>query len=103
MANLNYTVVRTRDLAGIRERRVFGYTGPNPYVTGGDPCTASDMLLGTVENVDDFLITDGTSVRLMTYNYTTGKFLAIVPNTNVQVANGVDLSAFTGRFEAMGT
>lgn len=103
MANLNYTVVRTRDLAGIRERRVFGYTGPASYATGGDACSANDMLLGTVEDVDDFIITDGTTYRQVTYNFTTAKFQIFVPNTNVEVAAAVNLSTFTGRFEAIGT
>lgn len=103
MPTLNYDAVRTRDLAGIRERRVFPYTGPASYATGGESISASDVLLGTIELLPDFHITDGTTVRTMVYNYTTGKLVAFVPNTNVQVANGVNLSTFTGRFEVIGT
>lgn len=103
MANLSFTVARFRDNAGTRNRRVVGYTGPASYVTGGDPLAATDVALGTIEHISDFAISNGTDFRIVSYNYTTGKLFMIVPSTNVQVANGVDLSAYTGRFEVIGT
>ena len=72
------------------------YTGPASYVTGGDPYTpGSDLPAGEVFGVYG-TISDGTSVRTAWWNYATQKLMFFVPNTNVQVANGVDLSTFAG-------
>lgn len=103
MATLNRFVVQLFDRWGAHEARILAYTGPSSYATGGDSLPGASISLGKqVEAVLGAIITDGTSVRIGAYNYSTSKIQWFVPNTNVEVANGVDLSTFTGRFVAIG-
>lgn len=106
MPTLTRTNARERDTAGIRHRRVETYTGPVAYpnvgATVGDPLVGADVSLGTIEFVTPFLISSGSAVRLCYYDHTTATIRIFIPNTGVEVANGVDLSTFSGRFEVIG-
>lgn len=72
------------------------YTGPASYVTGGDPYVAGvDLPMGEVFGVYGN-ISDGTSIRTAWWDYANQKLKFFVPNTNVEVANAVNLSTFSG-------
>lgn len=98
----------TVDYAGIPgsvestlRRQVFKYTGPT-YVTGGDAITPNDFRMGKIFAVLGGYISNGTAVRLIYYDLTNQKLMAFVPNTGAEVANGVDLSGYTGYLEVVG-
>lgn len=96
------TGFRDLDVAGIRLRRVVQLTGDTSYPTGGYSLTPGDVKLGVIEHFPTVAITDGTTIRIGVYNYTTQKLQFFVPNTNVEVANAVDLSTFSARVEVIG-
>jgi hypothetical protein len=96
------TVDRCEDVAGIRRRILFNYSGPASYVTGGDPLAASDIRLGVIEDIPEQIATNGTNITCFVYVNSTSKLQAFVPNTGVEVASGVNLSAYTMRVEAIG-
>jgi hypothetical protein len=102
MPTLDKSTIRFYDDAGIRRRRTFIYTGPASYVTGGDSFVPADVSLGVIEVAPGGVATDGTTVRLLAYDYTNQKYQWFVPNTNVEVANGVNLSTFLIRLEIIG-
>ena len=91
-----------RDKLEQRLVRVATFTGPASYATGGV----------AIDNTNDFgwgntqfikvNISDGTSFRLGWLDYTNQKIKFFVPNTNVEVANAVDLSTFSGQLLAFG-
>lgn len=85
-----------RDKLMDRLVREVQYAGPASYVTGGDPISGLDNLgAGEIFGVYGN-ISDGTSVRTAWWDYTNQKLMFFVPNTNVEVANAVDLSTFNG-------
>lgn len=75
---------------------VVKFTGPSTYTTGGDAITPAQVRMGTFEWFPVFAISDGTTIRLGHYNHTTGKVMFFT-EAFVEVANGVDISAFSGR------
>lgn len=99
---LNITNYPFRDKLAQRQVRVATLTGPSSYVTGGV----------AIDNLNDFgwgdtqfikvNIGDGTSIRIGTLSRAAQKIQFWVPNTNVEVANGVDLSTFSGQLLAFG-
>lgn len=102
MPTISLTAARGRDIAGVRRRNIGLYTGPASYVTGGEAFVAGDVGLGRLEFVDFELANDGTDWYGITYDYTNGTAIWVVLSSGNQVANGVDLSGFTARFEAVG-
>lgn len=80
----------------------FKLTGPSSYATGGISHPAKDVGLGVVDIMPEVILHSGTAVRIAVYDYTTEKYVVYVPNTGAEVANGVDLSTFTGRGVALG-
>lgn len=102
---INRSLVRDLDNAGMRARRVVRITGPASYVTGGVSCAASLFKLGELESFGGgggALFHSGTAVRLAVWDRTNAKLLFYLPNTGAEVANGVDLSAFTAFVEVAG-
>lgn len=86
-------------------RRVARWTGPNPYVSGGEPITAQTFGLGKILAFLGGTAVDAAgAVRLIVYNPTTGKVMWYVDGAAgfVEVANGVNLSTFTAPFEVIG-
>lgn len=83
-------------------RRVERWTGPNPYVTGGEACAPSLFGVGTIVMGPGGVASNGTDTRLVAWNATTQKLQWFVPNTNAEVANGTDLSGYTLQFEVVG-
>ncbi len=91
------------DLSASLRRQVFEYTGPASYTTGGEAIPADTVRMGTIHAVVGGTISDGTDVYLVWFDEPNGNLLVFVASTGVEVANGVDLSGFTGRLEAIGT
>jgi len=107
MATLNFTNVRPYDNAGIRNRRIVTYTGPNPYVAGGDPFTPAEVKLKMIESfggANGVVASNAafTAVRIVLYDYTNAVCRWFIPNTGAEVAAGVDLSGFSARVEVAG-
>lgn len=101
MATISKTVARFQDEAGIRRRVVGQYTGPNPYVAGGDTINPGDINLGTIEYFSVEPLVNATPVCLITkYNYSTNK-LQVFDMAGAE-SGAVDLSGYTARFEAVG-
>jgi hypothetical protein len=94
---MTYTITNfpMRDRWNDRVVREVRAAGPVSYTTGGDPVQASELGLGDVFGVYGVL-TNGSAVVIASFDYTNQKVLFFVPNTGAQVANAVDLSAFTG-------
>lgn len=97
---------RTGPVGGRADLRyIFEVTGPASYTNTGTWATSGEATnFGiTVERLASFTIDNGAGTfRIVTYDYTTGRLHAFVPNTGAEVANGVDLSTFTGRLEVTG-
>jgi hypothetical protein len=97
---IDETKFTARDRWNDRLVREVRYTGPSAaaggYLTGGDPIGPGDVGMGDIFGVYGGYITDGTTIRVPVWNYTTQKLQFFVPNTNAEVANAVDLSAFSG-------
>jgi hypothetical protein len=106
---LSLTVERGMDVWGHHAVSSFSYVGPNPYATGGEALSAQAFKLGVVEIVPAFLGVNsgGTAAVVFQYNYGTGKMQAfwqneVAASALVEVANGTDLSGYTGRGFAYG-
>lgn len=86
-------------------RRVARWTGPNPYATGGEAITAATFGLGKIVAILGGTANDAAgALRLAVYNPTTGKIAWYVDGAAgfVEVANGVNLSTFSGPIEVIG-
>lgn len=94
--NLDETKFPARDRMNDRMMRQVRYTGPASYVTGGDPVNATTELgMAEVYTVHG-TIGSGSAIRLIYLDYVNQKIQWFIPNTGAEVANGVDLSGFTG-------
>lgn len=91
----SYTSFPARDRLNDRLVREVIATGPASYTTGGDPVDADDLGMSEIFGVYG-LLTNGTTVILPIWDYTNQKLRFWVTATDAQVANAVDLSAFTG-------
>jgi hypothetical protein len=89
------------DKSGAKERRVVAYTGPTSYATGGDTLNPESVSLKVIEALVGLSISNGTNIYSGYYNQTTKKILWYSA-TATEITNATDLSAFTGRFEAIG-
>lgn len=102
MATLDTNAVKGGfDRSGEYERRLFSYTGPASYATGGDSLTPEQCRLGMIAAVLGLVISDGTNVYWGYWNPTTKKVLWYSA-TATEIGNGVDLSGFSGRIEVIG-
>jgi hypothetical protein len=82
-------------------RRLYGYTGPASYATGGDSLTPEECSLGFIAAVVGLVISNGVNIYWGYYNTTTQKILWYSA-TATEIPNATDLSGFTGRFEVIG-
>lgn len=89
------------DRTNATERRNLTYTGPSSYATGGDSLTPQEISLSKIVAVVGALISNGTNIYWGYYNGTTEKLLWYSA-TGTEIANGTDLSGFTGAFEVIG-
>jgi hypothetical protein len=101
---------RYQDDAGVRRRVVGNYTGPTSYAQAtGDVITAAQLGLGKVEAFNASNIPcDSSSANNRIVNYliaSDGSSVEVHWFTalGTEVADAVDLSTYTIRFEALGT
>lgn len=90
-----------QDRSGSYNRRIFQYTGSASYATGGDTFNPEAIGLSKIEALLGLTITNGTNVYWGHYNRSTKKIL-FYSATGTEISNAVDLSGFTGNFEAIG-
>ena len=95
------TDIRNKDSWGGRFVSFALYTGPASYTAGGE-APNNVGAIGAVERVLPFTISDGTNIRLVHQNPSTGKLQVFIPSTGVGVAGGVDLSTYTGNATVLG-
>lgn len=99
---LNTILVPFRDKLMNRLVRFCNLTGPASYTTGGVAIdNLNDFGWGQTESLS-VILTNGTNIYLGVFDRTNQKIMFWVPNTNVEVANAVDLSGFTGHLIAWG-
>ena len=89
------------DLSSTCRRQVATLTGPNPYATGGDALTPNDVRMGKLFAILGGVMTNGTAALLVWYNVSTAKLMWF-DMAGAEVANGTDLSGYTGRVEFIG-
>jgi hypothetical protein len=106
MALIDKSIGNYHDSSNARIRKIGGYTGPNPYNTGGDPITPAELGMSRLELV---LLAAATNGALYLYPVfvpnpaTGGGFIKwLVGTTGVEVAGGTNLSTYFCRFEAIG-
>lgn len=90
-----------QDRTGNYNRRVFQYTGPSSYATGGDSLTPESIGLGRIEALLGLTISNGAAILWGWYDRTNEK-IEWYSATGTEVTNATDLSAYTGVFEAVG-
>ena len=92
--NISESSFPARDRLNDRMVRQVRYTGPNPYVAGGDAVNASSELgMGEVYMAVGS-ISNGTALLLLFFDYTNQKLKWFVPNTGAEASG--DLSAYVG-------
>lgn len=101
---LDKTNLQYHDSSAARIRKIGGYVGPASYVSGGDPIAGQDLGMARIELM---LFTPATNGTLFAYPVwvpagANGAVKWLVGTTGVEVAGGVNLSAYTARFEAIG-
>lgn len=103
-ANIDYSQFRGEDGSDTKRRTQAIYTGPAAYVTGGDPFVPADVKLGGIHLLDFSAASDApfTTAYTLVYDYVNQKVIWLVQTTGLQVANGVNLSGASARFEAIG-
>jgi hypothetical protein len=102
---IDKTNLQYHDSSSARIRKIGAYIGPASYVSGGDPISGGDLGMGRVELM---IFTPATNGTLFIYPVWvpvapgSGLIKWLVGTTGVEVAGGVNLSAYTARFEAIG-
>lgn len=101
---IDKTVGQYHDSSNALIRKVGGYTGPASYVSGGDPIGPADLGMARIALI---LFTPATNGTLFIYPVWvpaagSGVVKWLVGTTGAEVAGGVNLSAYTARFEAIG-
>lgn len=89
------------DKSHATSRRHGLYTGPSSYTTGGESITPESLALGRIDNFHVEALSNGTDLRLARYDYTNEK-VKVFDLAGAEIANGTDLSTYSGRFEAIG-
>ena len=101
MGTLNPAAFPQPDRTNQTQRRNVTYTGPTSYATGGDSMPPESVGLGKIHAILGLTISDGTNVYFGYYNKTT-EMILWYSATATEIANGTDLSTFTGSFEVIG-
>ena len=115
-ATIDFTQFRAQDGSETKRRRQGMYTGPKSYSNfytnagTGDPLVPADLGLGQIHQIN-FEPAINTSGTLYVAVYVTpaqvpllvnGGIIWYVGTTQVEVANGVNLSGYSAYFEAIG-
>jgi hypothetical protein len=101
---IDKTVGQYHDSSNAHIRKIGGYSGPASYVSGGDPIAPADLGMARIAMIQFTPATNGT---LFIYPVwipagSSGVVKWLVGTTGVEVAGGVNLAAYTCRFEAIG-
>lgn len=103
---IDKTYGQWHDSSNTHIRKVGKYTGPASYVTAGDPIAPADLGMARIELMLFTPATNGTLYLTPVWVTNTanggGVVKWLVGTTGVEVANAVDISAYSGRFEAIG-
>lgn len=103
MPTITRTIGAFHDASNARIRKIGQYTGPASYATGGDPFTAANLGMSTIELlVTELAVNAAGTVRGLQYDTAAGLLRWIVLDTGAEVAATTDLSGFSARFEAIG-
>jgi hypothetical protein len=107
MANFSIAsqVPDSNDRSATKIVRYLLYTGPASYVTFGDLVNPGDVGLTAIDFINpvgNLYNKAGTSMYLLSWDYTSGTLVAYVPSTGVEVASGVNLSAYSVLCECVG-
>lgn len=98
---IDRTIGNYHDSSHARIRKIGKLTGPSSYTAGGEPLTPAQLGLGAVEVIHLEEFSNGTVVIVARYD-PVAQLLQFFDHTGAQEAGGTDLSAYTGRFEAVG-
>lgn len=90
------------DKSAGKERRVFPYTGPTSYATGGDTLNPESISLKLIEALLGLTIMNAAKTVLWGHWDRANKKIVWVSATATEVTNATDLSGYTGNFEAIG-
>lgn len=90
------------DLSSTCRRQVCTYAGPSAYPTGGDAISPEDVRMGKLFALLGCVLSNGTTPLVATWVPATETLQLFVASTGVEVANGVDVSGYSGTFEAVG-
>ncbi len=87
---------------GDKRATIVTVTGDTAYPTGGYSITPNQLGMGTVLFVDGAFARSSTpAVRAVSYNNSTNK-LVFFDQAFAEIANGIDLSTFSGQIMAYG-
>jgi hypothetical protein len=89
------------DSSNARIRKIGSVSGPSSYATGGEAIAPVDLGMGRVELLLFESATNGTDLRLVRYDYATGK-VKWFDLAGAEIAAAQNLSAYSARFEAIG-
>lgn len=94
--------IKYRDKTATYERRLFNWTGPSSYVSGGETVdTLQTFGLGSVPIVFAGPAYNGTDLRIARWNRSTKK-MQWFDLAGAEIAGGVNLSAYSFQGEALG-
>lgn len=101
-SNATLGVIPFRDKTATYERRVFRWTGPSSYPTGGEAVNLTNVFgIGRVVAVLAQLATNGTDLRIAVWDRANSK-MKWFDLAGAEIANGTDLSAYSFVGEAIG-
>lgn len=91
------------DRMNSRMTRHLTLTGPASYATGGETVNpTNDFGLSDIHRIDGIVRNAAGLILLLVYDRVNTKLWYYVPNTGAEVANGTDLSGYTGEIVAYG-
>lgn len=89
------------DRSADRQRKTFKYTGPASYLTGGDPVLGGEIGISVVHAWLGHTVSNGT-VILLTHYDAASKKLKYFDMAGAEIANGTNLSTYSGYAEVIG-
>lgn len=95
------SAIPRHDRSADRQRKTFKFTGPASYVTGGDPVLGSETGISVVHVWLGNVVSNGT-VILLTFYDAAAKKLKYFDLAGAEVANGTNLSTYSGYAEVIG-
>lgn len=90
------------DMSNTKRRWLDQYVGPAAYVAGGDPFLPEEAKMGVIYAMNGLVLTNGVICYIGAYRPLLNTIQWFVPNINVEVAVGVDLSGFGALIEVIG-